>query len=106
MPKLAKNMYQTKNGESRVNCYMANIPKEVVKQTDILDGDEIKIYAEKNKIIIEKSENIAKRIIKNEDLEKMLKDYGKKYTLTMYANRFFHMTDNQLDYVLNYEEKK
>lgn len=45
-------------------------------------------------------------VIKNKDLKKMLKDYGRQYTLTMYVNRFFHMTQKQLDYVLSYKEKK
>ena len=30
-------------------------------------------------------------IIKNKELEKMLKEKGRRYTLTMYVNRFFHM---------------
>lgn len=45
-------------------------------------------------------------IIKNKDLKKMLKENGRQYTLTMYVNRFFHMTNKQLDYVLNYGGKK
>lgn len=43
-------------------------------------------------------------IIKNKDLRKMLKEHGRQYTLTMYANRYFHMTQKQLDYTLNYKE--
>ena len=31
MPKLAKNMYTTTKGERKLNCYFANIPKEVVE---------------------------------------------------------------------------
>lgn len=42
-------------------------------------------------------------IIKNKELKKMLKEKGRKYTLTMYINRYFHMTNKQLDYVLNYK---
>lgn len=45
-------------------------------------------------------------IIKNKELEKMLKEKGRRYTLTMYVNRFFHMTNKQLDYVLNWKENK
>lgn len=45
-------------------------------------------------------------IIKNKELKKMLRENGKRYTLTMYVNRFFHMTQKQLDYVLNYKEDK
>ena len=44
-------------------------------------------------------------IIKNKELEKMLKEKGRRYTLTMYVNRFFNMTNKQLDYVLNYKDK-
>lgn len=46
-------------------------------------------------------------IIKNNVLKKMLKQEGRKYVLTMYCNRFFDMTDKQLDYVLSWkvEEK-
>lgn len=54
MPKLAKNMYTTAKGERKLNCYLANIPKEVVYKTNIKDGDNIKVYSKRNKIIIEK----------------------------------------------------
>ena len=43
-------------------------------------------------------------IIKNKNLKKMLKEKGRRYTLTMYINRYFHMTDKQLNYVLNYKD--
>lgn len=42
-------------------------------------------------------------IIKNKDLEKMLKEKGKQYVFTMYVNRFFDMTNKQRDYVMSYE---
>ena len=45
-------------------------------------------------------------IIKNKELEKMLKEKGRRYTLTMYVNRFFHMTQKQLDYVLSWKDEK
>lgn len=45
-------------------------------------------------------------IIKNKELKKLLEEKGRKYTLTMYINRFFDMTNKQLDYVLNYEGGK
>ena len=35
----------------------------------------------------------------------MLRENGKHYVLTMYVNRFFHMTERQLDHVLAYKEK-
>ena len=45
-------------------------------------------------------------IIKNKELTKMLKKEGRKYTLTMYINRRFDMTNKQLDYVMNWKDKK
>jgi len=56
MPILAKNYYRTAKGDKRVNCYVANIPKEVVNKTD-LENKQIKIYAQSNKIIIEENKN-------------------------------------------------
>ena len=55
MPKLAKNMYRSlKTGERRLNCYVVNLPKEVVNKTDLVDK-ELKITSDNNKIIIEKA---------------------------------------------------
>lgn len=54
MPKLAKNMYRSvKTGEKKLNCYLVHISKEIVNKTD-LEDKELNIYAENNKIIIEK----------------------------------------------------
>ena len=47
----------------------------------------------------------GKMIIKNRNLKKMLKEKGRMWTITMYINRYFHMTNKQLDYVLNYKDK-
>lgn len=55
MAKLVKNYYYGKNGEKKVNSYFANISKEVLNKTNIKEDDEIKIYSEKNKIIIERA---------------------------------------------------
>ena len=44
-------------------------------------------------------------IIKNKELNKLLKEHGRKYVLTMYINWKFNMTNRQLDYVLNYKEE-
>ncbi len=54
MSKLAKNYYYNKQGERKINCYLVNISKEIVKDSNIKDEDEIKIYSKDNKIIIEK----------------------------------------------------
>lgn len=53
MAKLGKNSYTTAKGERKINCYLVNIPKEVVNKTDLSDK-ELKIYAENGKIIIDK----------------------------------------------------
>lgn len=53
MPKLAKQKYTTAKGERKLNCYVINIPKEIVNKTDLADK-EIKISSKDNKIIIEK----------------------------------------------------
>ncbi len=54
MPKLAKNMWTNSKGERKLNCYVCNIPKEVVDKTNIKDN-QVKIYAKGNKIIIERA---------------------------------------------------
>lgn len=53
MPKLSKLYYITSKGERKINCYNVQIPKKVVEQTNIQDND-IKVYADNNKIIIER----------------------------------------------------
>ena len=55
MPKLAKNMYTTAKGERKLNCYVCNIPKEVVEKTNLKDAN-LNIIAKDNKVIIEKRE--------------------------------------------------
>ena len=56
MPKLAKNMYKSlKTGEKKLNCYLIHLSKEVVAKANIQGDDEVKIYAEGNRIIIGKS---------------------------------------------------
>ena len=52
MPRLAKNYYRTKEGHKRINCYMANIPKEIVKKAGLEDDDEIAIREEYGTIVI------------------------------------------------------
>lgn len=54
MPKLAKNYYRTAGNQKKVNCYMANIPKDIVNKAGIQENDEINIREEYGKIIIEK----------------------------------------------------
>lgn len=52
--KLAKNMYTTAKGERKINCYSCNLSKRIVQQAGITDQDQIKIYVQNKKIIIEK----------------------------------------------------
>ena len=54
MPKLSKNYYYSRTGERKVNCYIVNVPKEVLQKSCIKDDDFIRVYAKDNKIIIEK----------------------------------------------------
>ena len=53
MGKLAKQMYTTAKGERKLNCFVVNIPKEVVLRTNLIDK-EVVVYAKDNKIIIER----------------------------------------------------
>lgn len=53
MPKLSKLYYMTSKGERKINCYNVQIPRKIVEQTNIQDNN-IKVYAENNKIIIER----------------------------------------------------
>lgn len=43
-------------------------------------------------------------LLKNKELNKMLKTYGVGYVKTMYANRYIHLTKKQLDYIFNYKK--
>lgn len=52
MGKLAKQMYTTAKGERKLNCFVINIPKEVVFKTELIDK-EVVVYAKDGKIIIE-----------------------------------------------------
>ena len=54
MAKLSKQYYTNSNGERKLNCYHINIAKDIVKEANIKDTDETKIYAKHGKIIIEK----------------------------------------------------
>lgn len=57
MQKLKKQRYITKKQGVKINCYYVNLSKELVKQTNITEEDELKITVKNNKIIIEKANN-------------------------------------------------
>lgn len=54
MTKLVKQMYCKFNGEKKLNCYKVTLSKEIVSKTNIKEDDNIRIYTNNNKIIIEK----------------------------------------------------
>lgn len=54
MSKLAKQYWFNSKGEKNISCYKAMITKEVLKQANIESDDEVIIYAQDDKIIIEK----------------------------------------------------
>jgi len=43
-------------------------------------------------------------IIKNKDLDQLLKNNGRTRVLTLYINSLIYMTNKQLNYVLNYKK--
>ena len=45
-------------------------------------------------------------ILKNKELENMLRKQGRDYTLNMYANRYIHLTDLQLQRVLSFKDRR
>ena len=55
MPKLAKNMWTNSKGERKLNCYVCNIPKEVVKKANLEDKN-LQIIAEDRKIVIKEKD--------------------------------------------------
>lgn len=60
MPKLNKNYYYSRTGERKVNCYVVNIPKEVLQKSCIKEEDNIRIYEKDGKVIIEKEKNVGR----------------------------------------------
>ena len=54
MPKLNKNYYYSRTGERKVNCYVVNIPKEILQKSCIKEEDFIRVYEKDGKVIIEK----------------------------------------------------
>lgn len=55
MAKLSINMYRSlRTGEKKINSYKLNIPKAVIEKVNFKDGEDLKITAKDNKIILEK----------------------------------------------------
>lgn len=57
MPKLTKNPYYNSKGEKKLNNYQVAIKKIIVEEAGWTGDEEIKIYTENGKIIIEKIED-------------------------------------------------
>ena len=55
MTKLAKQYWINAKREKKISCYKATITKDVLKDTNIKENDEIVIYPLDNKIIIQKA---------------------------------------------------
>lgn len=55
MAKLVKQKYYTSKGQAKVNCYKVALSKFIVEASGIKEDDEIIVYAQNNKIIIEKA---------------------------------------------------
>ena len=51
-----------------------------------------------------KNKKLKGKLISNKELDMMLCEKGRQYVLTMYCNRYFHMTENQLNKVMNYRK--
>lgn len=54
MAKLIKKKYYKANGESEINNFFVYISKEVVKEAEFDENEQVKVYAKDGKIIIEK----------------------------------------------------
>lgn len=51
-----------------------------------------------------KNKKLKGRLISNKELDMMLYEKGRQYVLTMYCNRYFNMTEKQLNKVMNYRK--
>jgi antitoxin component of MazEF toxin-antitoxin module len=56
MQKLSKQYYYKKDGTRGVNSYKVYLSKKLVEELDIKDYDNLNVYKQGNKIIIEKVE--------------------------------------------------
>ena len=51
--KLVKNYYYDKNGNKKLNGYLIHLSKKDILQANINDNNDMIIYVENNKIVIE-----------------------------------------------------
>lgn len=51
---------------------------------------------------VKRIKKLEGKLISNKELDIMLYEKGRQYVLTMYCNRYFNMTEKQLNKVMNY----
>jgi len=56
MAKLIKKKFYTSTGEAKINNFLCVISKTIAKEAGFTGDEQIKVYAKKDKIIIEKGE--------------------------------------------------
>jgi len=52
--KLVQQKYYTATGEAKVNCYKITIAKRLIEEAGIKEDDDLEMYVDKSKIIIQK----------------------------------------------------
>ena len=61
-------------------------------------------FKKNKKLKDKKNKKLEGKLISNKELDMMLYEKGRQYVLTMYCNRYFNMTENQLNKVMNYRK--
>ena len=59
-------------------------------------------FKKNKKLKDKKNKKLEGKLISNKELDMMLYEKGRQYVLTMYCNRYFNMTEKQLNKVMNY----
>ena len=59
-------------------------------------------FKKNKKLKDKKNKKLEGKLISNKELDMMLYEKGRQYVLTMYCNRYFNMSEKQLNKVMNY----
>ena len=59
-------------------------------------------FKKNKKLKDKKNKKLEGKLISNKEIYMMLYEKGRQYVLTMYCNRYFNMTEKQLNKVMNY----
>ena len=59
-------------------------------------------FKKNKKLEDKKNKKLEGKLISNKELDMMLYEKGRQYVLTMYCNRYFNMSEKQLNKVMNY----